>query len=102
MNLWFKRSLPGEDFPAGLIGGTGLVGFHVTRAVLAASVQPTETTLQQLLRSDQALQLRDGIPATPQARVLVEDIWPAEAEDGVAMANAGFSGSPMETTETVS
>lgn len=101
MSLWFKCRVLGEDFPGGLIGETGLVGFHTTRAVLAASVEQAEIAVLQLLRSDPGLQLRAGTAATPQARVFVEEIWQVEAEEGIAMANTGFSWFPMETTDAV-
>ena len=93
---WFRCFVRGENFPAQIVGESGLVGFYVTRHAEAADAAAAETAVLEELRTE--LTPPPGHIPTGRARVFFEEIAEVDAEQ-VSAIPPGFAWHSMNDAE---
>jgi hypothetical protein len=93
---WFKCSIAGENFPGDLVDDDKLVGFYVTRFVQAETTEDAEVLGLNSLRTEESLQLPEGVMPPPTAKVYFEEIVEIE-ESEVPSVPPGFTFFPMDS-----
>lgn len=90
----YRCLIRGENFPGQLAGHEGLVGFYLTRFVVADGLPGAEAAALEGLRSERKLAPPPGYKRTGQAQVFFEEIREA-APGEVPETPPGFVWFPM-------
>jgi hypothetical protein len=93
---WYKCFITGENFPGELVDQDYSVGFYTTRFVQAESEEAAELVGLDLLRTEDRLQLPEGVMPSESARVYFEEIMEV-GESDVPEIQAGFVFFEMES-----